>query len=183
MVKNLVLTFFVFALLHSNGVWAQPPVVRSEAPQAGQRGGFGQQQPPKAKVMSVPQVRSAGTHSQQANENVQAQTVIAPRQRVYVDPAINPMRWYLGVRTMRAPKGLRIEKALAGSPAAGMGLEAGDYILDVGGYVVGEHTDGNYYPLGESLRFGADRDGWVELLIWNVRTYRAETFWVQLARR
>ena len=183
MVRYLVITIFLSTMFQSNGIWAQPPVVRLESSQTGQSGVVGQQQPPKTKVTSVPQVRSAGTHSQRADGNVQAQTVIAPRQRVYVDPAIHPTRWYLGVRTMRAPKGLRIEKALAGSPAAAKGLEAGDYILDVGGYVVGEHTDGNYYPLGDSLRFGADRDGWVELLIWNVRTYRAETFWVQLARR
>jgi hypothetical protein len=67
-------------------------------------------------------------------------------------------------------------------PAQRFGLEQNDYILDVGGYVVGEY-EGVYYPLAQAMDFAADPNGWVELLVWNKRTFAEETLWVQLRRR
>ena len=57
-----------------------------------------------------------------------------------------------------------------GSPASRFGLEEGDYILDVSGYVVGEYK-GQYYPLSMAMDYGADANGWADLLVWNKRTF------------
>jgi hypothetical protein len=98
-----------------------------------------------------------------------------------IRPPARP-KWFLGVHTSRAPKGLRVDDVVFGSPAHHVGLERGDYILDVGGYVVGEY-EGVYYPLELAMQYGADSNGWAELLVWNVRTFAEETVWVQLRRR
>jgi S1-C subfamily serine protease len=90
--------------------------------------------------------------------------------------------WYLGVNVERAPRGIRVSSIAPRGPAHQFGLESGDYILDAGGYVVGEH-EGIYYPLAQALDFGADPSGWVEFLVWNKRTFAEETLWVQLRRR
>jgi len=69
-----------------------------------------------------------------------------------------------------------------GSPAQNSGLEPGDYILDIGGRIVGEYEN-NYYPLSMSMDYGVDDAGWAECLIWNVRTFKEETMWINFARR
>jgi hypothetical protein len=61
-------------------------------------------------------------------------------------------------------------------------LEAGDYILDVSGFVVGEYN-GRFYPLSMAMDYGADPNGWAELLVWNKRTFAEETLWVRFQRR
>ena len=50
-------------------------------------------------------------------------------------------------------------------------FKASVYILDVGGYVVGEYQ-GQYYPLAMAMDYGADANGWAEILVWNKRTFR-----------
>lgn len=107
--------------------------------------------------------------------------------REYAPRAVRPNQqpnsiWTLGVNLGRAPRGLRITRISAFGPAHRFGLETDDYILDVNGYVVGDYN-GMYYPLARVLDFAADRSGWVELLIWNKRTFSEETMWVQLQRR
>lgn len=107
--------------------------------------------------------------------------------REYAPRAVRPNEqpsaiWTLGVNLGRAPRGLRITRISAFGPAHRFGLETDDYILDVNGYVVGDYN-GMYYPLARVLDFAADRSGWVELLIWNKRTFSEETMWVQLQRR
>ena len=90
--------------------------------------------------------------------------------------------WRLGIYDERAPRGIRISRVLSGSPASDIGLEVGDYILDISGYVVGEY-DGTFYPLAMAMDYGADSSGWAELLIWNKRTYAEQTIWVRFDRR
>lgn len=125
------------------------------------------------------QPRAAGRYNgRQATSNSARE--YAPR---VVRPNQQPVSiWTLGVNLGRAPRGLRITRVTAFGPAHRFGLEQDDYILDVNGYVVGDYN-GMYYPLARVLDFAADRSGWVELLIWNKRTFSEETMWVQLQRR
>ena len=90
--------------------------------------------------------------------------------------------WRLGIYDERAPRGVRISRVARGTPASQNGLEDGDYILDVSGYVVGEYQ-GTFYPLAMAMDYGADANGWAELLIWNKRTFREQIMWVQFRRR
>ena len=93
-------------------------------------------------------------------------------------PGVN---WQLGVWSELAPTGIRVTRVSPGSAAYYEGLETGDYIMDVNGYPVGL-WEGINYPLSDALNSFADRDGWVNLRVWNRRTYLDETFWVQLRR-
>ena len=63
-----------------------------------------------------------------------------------------------------------------------LGLEPGDYILDVNGYPVGTYN-GTYYDLADQLNLYADGSGWVNINIWNFRTQRDKPYWVQMQRR
>jgi hypothetical protein len=69
-----------------------------------------------------------------------------------------------------------------GSPAHRFGLEVGDYVLDVGGYVVGEYEK-RFYPMPLAMDYGADSNGWAEILVWNKRTFKEELMWVRFSRR
>lgn len=91
--------------------------------------------------------------------------------------------WKLGIDDGKAPLGVRVRNAYRNTPATvQLGLESGDYILDVQGYPVGYHQ-GTYYDIGYMMNLYADPQGWVNLNIWNFRTGQANPYWVQLQRR
>jgi hypothetical protein len=50
------------------------------------------------------------------------------------------------------------------------------------GYPVG-YYEGRYYQLADTLNRVAQRDGWVNILIWNKRSEAEEAMWVQAERR
>jgi hypothetical protein len=109
------------------------------------------------------------------------------RREIFVQPPrVGPRRiarrWRLGIEVDNAPKGLLITEVSQNSAAWRYGLEPGDYVLDVMGYPVG-YYEGAYYPLADTLNRVAQRDGWVNLLIWNHRTDAEETMWVQAESR
>jgi hypothetical protein len=92
-------------------------------------------------------------------------------------------RWKLGIDDSVSPLGVRVAAVYRRTPASvQLGLERGDYILDVQGYPVG-YYQGVYYELGYMLNLYADPQGWVNINIWNFRTGRANPYWVQLSRR
>jgi hypothetical protein len=127
-----------------------------------------------------PRTRSPGSQRYEGRlPRMQPRITQPPQARIRPG---RPSRWYLGVYDERAPQGTRLSQIVPGSPASRFGLEVGDYILDVGGYVVGDYN-GSYYPLSLALEYGTDRSGWAELLVWNKRTFAEETLWVQLRRR
>jgi hypothetical protein len=101
-------------------------------------------------------------------------------------PRIDPLRitrqWRLGIQIDNAPLGLRIREVAPNSPAWRFGIEEGDYLLDIMGYPVGFY-EGVYYPLAETLNQLTQRDGWVNVLVWNKRTNAAEAMWVQAEPR
>lgn len=101
-----------------------------------------------------------------------------------IDPNVAPpsRNWYVGVSPERAPCGVRLGRIFYGSPANRFGLETGHYILDVGGYVVGEYQ-GRYYPLSMAMDYGVESNGWGEILVWNKRTFREELMWIRFKRR
>ncbi|WP_153555147.1 hypothetical protein [Roseimaritima sediminicola] len=107
-----------------------------------------------------------------------------PRAEIRIAPGVAPPSrdWYLGIYPERAPKGVRVARVVPGTPAQRFGLERDDYILDVGGYVVGEYQ-GRYYPLSMAMDYGVGPDGWAELLVWNHRNYQEQLLWVRLRRR
>ena len=188
--QRLAIASAATSLLFIVLVHAQPPRVRqpeSKQPEAKppaiqpaivpDRGGERQPAPP-----DWPQTRSPGTQRYEGRQS-RSQGRASERNEFRVRPGIRPgPSWYLGVYDDRAPRGIRLTKIENGSPASRFGLESGDYILDVGGFVVGDYN-GTYYPLSLALSFGTDPSGWAELLVWNRRTYAEETLWVQLRRR
>jgi hypothetical protein len=91
-------------------------------------------------------------------------------------------RWRLGIQVDNAPLGLRITEVTRNSPAFRFGLERGDYLLDVMGFPVGFHG-GAYFPLADALNRSVRRDGWVNVLIWNLRTHAEEAIWIQAEPR
>ena len=101
--------------------------------------------------------------------------------QMMIQPGPGPY-WYLGVWDEHAPLGVRVSSVSWNSPASRLGLEPGDYIMDVMGYPVGWYQ-GWYYPLSLALNNYAQPDGWVNVMIWNKRTGRKQPFWVQLQRR
>ena len=76
--------------------------------------------------------------------------------------------WKLGVWGFNTDSGVVITRVAAGSAAERQGLEAGDKIVNVGGYQVG-HMGDWLYPLGYELQQQAGRRGEVLLLVQNVR--------------
>jgi hypothetical protein len=109
------------------------------------------------------------------------------RREIFVrPPRIAPLRiarqWRLGIQIDNAPLGLRISEVAPNSPAWRFGIEEGDYLLDIMGYPVGFY-EGAYYPLAETLNQTIQRDGWVNILVWNKRTNAAEAMWVQAEPR
>ena len=94
-----------------------------------------------------------------------------------------PRRWRLGIRDAVSPLGVRVRSVHQNTPASDqLGLETGDYILDVQGYPVG-YYQGTYYDLSDLLNMSADPQGWVNLNIWDHRTGREAPYWVRLQRR
>ena len=92
-------------------------------------------------------------------------------------------RWKLGIDDSVSPLGVRVSTVYRNTPASvQLGLERGDYILDVQGYPVG-YYQGTYYDLGDLLNMYADPQGWVNINIWNYRTGQDAPYWVQLQRR
>lgn len=91
-------------------------------------------------------------------------------------------KWRLGLNYSDAPLGIRVTNVDDDTPAARLGLEPGDYILDVTGYPVGYHQ-GTYYDLSDILDKAADRQGWVNLRYWNFRNGQDDAEWIQLNRR
>ena len=90
--------------------------------------------------------------------------------------------WYLGVRYDDAPTGIRISRVERNTPAAELGLEAGDYLIAAGGRPVG-YYQGRYYGLTDVLDRYADRRGNIRLRYWNFRDGQEEEEDVQLEQR
>lgn len=149
-------------------------------------------------VQDWPKTRQAGDRAEaaqapvqgapgQAQQRMQVQPKVQAEAKptVRIDPGIAPpsRNWFLGITAERGPRGIRVSSVVYNSPAQQFGLEEGDYILDVGGYVVGEYQ-GSFYPLPLAMDFGTDpNSGWAEFLVWNKRTFREETLWIRLNRR
>jgi hypothetical protein len=161
------------AILMCSPLFGQPPQTRPGAGGTLQPGAT-----PNA--TEWPRVRQPGQRRAEGQRTVQEEA----RATVRIDPNVSPpsQNWYFGVYPERAPRGVRLGSIVNGSAANRFGMEIGDYILDVGGYVVGEYQ-GQYYPLSMAMDYGADANGWAEILVWNKRTFREELMWVQFTRR
>lgn len=104
-------------------------------------------------------------------------------------PGQYQQQWELGVAHVHAPIGVRVIRVQFGTPAKQqLGLEPGDYILDVNGTPVGHHQ-GEFYPFTDVVNYEANNPldpndvGWVNLSIWNMRTHQVDDpngIWVQL---
>lgn len=163
----------VITVLMTSLSLGQPPQTRPGA------GGTSQPVvPPDA--TGWPRLRQPGQQRAEGERAVQGEA----RATVQIDPNVSPQsqNWYFGVFPERAPRGVRLGSIVNGSAADRFGMEIGDYILDVGGYVVGEYQ-GQYYPLAMAMDYGADPNGWAEILVWNKRTFREELMWVRFTRR
>ncbi|MCM2374371.1 PDZ domain-containing protein [Aporhodopirellula aestuarii] len=164
---------------------AQPPQTRPDAggtPQPGASPSVLPDTSPGASSGAAdwPRLRQPGQRRAEGERTIRGEA----RATIRIDPNVAPTsrNWYFGVYPERAPRGVRLARIVNGSAASRFGMEVGDYILDVGGYVVGEYQ-GQYYPLSMAMDYGADASGWAELLVWNKRTFREELMWVQFSRR
>ena len=147
----------------------------------------GQQQPPDAGDDRRPMRRVPG-RSERYTPTIDPNTGrFEIRREIFVrPPRVAPLRvarrWRLGVEVDNAPKGLLVTDVSRNGPAWQFGIEPGDYILDCMGYPVG-YYEGRYYQLADTLNRVAQRDGWVNILIWNKRSEAEEAMWVQAERR
>ena len=150
----------------------QQQMQQQQAPQLRQIGEPNTQAPAQRMQRSMPaQVQGGGQPGQYRMMQQQPQMMIVPGSR-----------WYLGVSEEAAPQGVRVATVNWNTPASSLGLETGDYIMDVMGYPVGFYQ-GWYYPLGQALDNYARPDGWVNMMIWNKRTGQQQDFWVRLYPR
>jgi hypothetical protein len=121
---------------------------------------------------------AAGGDSRAGGRGASRQTIrVAPGRRVMPQG-----RWRLGVYFDDSPRGLRIRQVVRPSAASRLGLEEGDYLLDIMGYPLGLYNN-YYYSLEGVMNRVTPPDGWVNLLVWNKRTMAEEAMWVQLERR
>jgi hypothetical protein len=172
----LWMAMFSAMLVIPTSLLAQP--TRQVPPRNGQQPA--PRQTTQGQLRQVRQVTPRGNNAQARNSGAAA--AIAPTPR-YVRPRAVRRMWRLGVEFSEAPKGIRIDTVYRGSAAArDIGLETGDYILDVDGVPVGTHN-GWHYDLSDLLDQRADARGAVNILIWNFRTKQEEDYWVDLDRR
>lgn len=111
----------------------------------------------------------------------------AEQKSIQAEPKIVPPHghgdadWRLGITIAPSDIGVRVREVLQGSPAARVGLEPRDIIVNVNGYQVGE-VAGRDYPLDEELQRRAGHNGRVSLLVQDHRSNRLVTVPVQLER-
>lgn len=163
------------ALLTCSTLLGQPPRTR---PGAGESPQPSPSESPNA--TEWPRLREPGERRPEGQRYLRQEA----RGTARVAPSVAPpsQNWFFGVYPERAPRGVRITQVIGGSAAQRFGMEPGDYILDVGGYVVGEYQ-GTFYPLSMAMDYGADANGWAEILVWNKRTFQEELMWVQFQHR
>jgi hypothetical protein len=142
----------------------------------------GQQSPPdQTDPNAPPQIREVAPRGS-APQALMSRSADQQAPRYQLRQQI-PRRWRLGIHDSVSPLGARVRSVHQNTPASDqLGLEPGDYILDVQGYPVG-YYQGIYYDLGDLLNMNADPQGWVNINIWNFRTGRDAPYWVRLQRR
>lgn len=109
--------------------------------------------------------------------------------RAYSQPAVDTKpvptlltvtdRWFLGVVVVETVHGCEVKEVVKGSPAAQIGLETGDFIVEANGFQVGQ-VKGVTYSLASEIRHCAD--GEMTLGIWDWRTRRVVDRGVSLAK-
>ena len=75
-----------------------------------------------------------------------------------------PRRWRLGLTGDNRQTGVLVRQVTNGSAAARARIEAGDLIVNVGGFQVGM-VEGRLYDLAEEINRRADSNGYVTLLV------------------
>jgi hypothetical protein len=140
-------------------VQVQPGREPEQPPAEGRPGGI-------PRNMLAPEGR---TPSKDGVEEGVPQLQVQPRAQgaapYWIPPASD---WKLGVYAYNTETGVVIARVLRDSAAARAGLEAGDRIVNVGGYQVGYVGD-MLFPLGYELQRQAGPRGVVLLLVQNVR--------------
>lgn len=96
-------------------------------------------------------------------------------------PGGNDNRWHLGVGIDVLDVGVRVTGVQYGSPAAQVGIETGDIIVNVGGHQVGRLAD-RIIDIGDALNDAADAQGRVRLLLQDLRTRNLIPVDVRLSR-
>lgn len=140
----------------------------------------GQQSPPgQTAPNALPQLRQVATRGS-APQVMKSRSVNQPVPQYQMQRQLF-RRWKLGIEDSPSPLGVRVSRVRWNTPADQLGLEIGDYILDVGGSPVG-YFRGTNYGLSDLLNMKADPQGWVNINVWNCRTGLDTPSWVQLER-
>lgn len=84
-------------------------------------------------------------------------------------PEYRPTGWKLGVWATTSKTGCRVTRVVSRGAAERAGIEPGDVIISVDGFVVGSVADRTYY-LGEELQKRADERGKVSVLLLDWRS-------------
>lgn len=91
-------------------------------------------------------------------------------------------RWKLGVYSTDTSTGIQIVQVVQNGAAQRAGLEKGDVVLTVNGYQVG-YVNGTLYDCGNEFERNADKNGWVNILVFDNRTKSLTNLPVQLDSR
>ena len=139
-----------------SAVLTSPTLLLSQLRQVPSRQGQQTQQAPRQQPQAnaPPQVRQVAPRGS-APQARMSRSARQQAPRYQLEQRID-RRWKLGIEKSDAPQGVRVDRVYAFTAAADqLGLERGDYILDVQGYPVG-YYQGTYYPLGDLLNQQAD---------------------------
>lgn len=118
---------------------------------------------------------AAPVRAQLAPSNPQPVTQPAPSQS-------SQPRWKLGVYSKDTSTGVQIVQVVQNGAAQRAGLEKDDIVLSVNGFQVG-YVNGTLYDCGTEFERGADKNGWVNLLVFDNRTRSLTNLPVQLDSR
>lgn len=94
----------------------------------------------------------------------------------------NQPRWKLGVYSKDTSTGVQIVQVVQNGAAQRAGLEKDDIVLSVNGFQVG-YVNGTLYDCGTEFERLADKNGWVNILVFDNRTRSLTNLPVQLDSR
>ena len=88
-------------------------------------------------------------------------------------------QWFLGIVYRTLPRGVEVRRVIRNSPAERAGLERGDVILRIGGFVIDQTQT---FPDALQRAGNASVNGRVRMLVRDVRTGRLVWIWARLVQ-
>jgi len=125
-------------------------------------------------------------------DSLRPTTQIRPNLQIQPDPTLQPQpgqppqqqqpRWKLGVYSKDTSTGVQIVQVVQNGAAQRAGLEKDDIVLSINGFQVG-YVNGTLYDCGTEFERLADKNGWVNMLVFDNRNRSLTNLPVQLDSR